>query len=731
MKLVPPGDDVCPVPAPVTEEPPPDRFCDLVMTGGVASGVVYPWAVVELARAYRFRNIGGTSVGAMAAALAAAAEYGRRTGFETPFEPLRRLPASLGEVLPDGRTRMFSLFQPANRQGARLLRLWGLLFQGNGTRGWLRQLWKWWRACKDEDIEKDLRCRPPRCLEIPAALITSHGWWLLAGLLAALVLAWSSGALQGWVWLCSGPDALACVGRGLASGLAIATLCLGVPVAVLLAKLACDIRHGIIANNLGLCAGGTLDRQAPPDPEDPDNPHPRPGLSEWLHEGIQRSAGLTPKDPPLTFGDLWNAPAYPGAPRGTFCGDDDPMQRRSINLMVITSNVTHGRPYRLPLSKSSRLFYRPGELEPYLPQSVLNALVTASRPYEPGSDPFSARDPRPDPQLADLLELPSAGMPIVVAARLSLSFPLLFSAIPLYAIDHERKDRKNLALRRCLFTDGGLSSNFPIHLFDAALPSWPTFGLWLDERGPFQRLDDKAPVWLPDLPLSGRFDSWNRFDPDIDPEPEKDLEGDVHRSRRCGRPSRTWGLLGGFLVGLVTHAKDWHDRTSFRMPHVRNRVARLWLGPREGGLHIAMPRAQILQMAHRYGTTAGRLFVERFCGDGRTETPAWREQRWVRLQVLLKGIRERIEGLSASAAYASHCVPMREQIDAAVRQPPLRSSGGASDSRAVTGQLSQEQADSIHELLAELRRLEQRFREAEPQPYEPMPEPELRLRSPL
>src|SRR4051794_28900018 len=90
---VPPtGDDVVPVPPPVTEEPPHDRFCDLVLTGGVASGVVYPWAIVELARAYRFRNIGGTSVGAMAAALAAAAEYGRRTGYEAPFEALRRAP---------------------------------------------------------------------------------------------------------------------------------------------------------------------------------------------------------------------------------------------------------------------------------------------------------------------------------------------------------------------------------------------------------------------------------------------------------------------------------------------------------------------------------------------------------------------------------------------------------------------------------------------------------------
>jgi hypothetical protein len=181
----------------------------------------------------------------------------------------------------------------------------------------------------------------------------------------------------------------------------------------------------------------------------------------------------------------------------------------------------------------------------------------------------------------------------------------------------------------------------------------------------------------------------------------------------------------------VTHAKDWQDRAAFRMPHVRNRVARLWLGPREGGLHIAMPREQILEMAHRYGTTAGRRFVERFCGDGRTETAAWREQRWVRLQVLLNGVRERLLGLSAAAAYASHCVPMGEQIDAALKEAPLRSRGGSKDSPAETGKLKPAQAESLHDLLAELGHLEQRFREAPLQSYEPKPEPELRLRPPL
>ena len=129
MRITPPGDDVVPVPPPLDESPPYDRFCDLVTTGGVASGVVYPWAIVEIARAYRFRSIGGTSVGAMAAALAAAAEYGRRTGNDRAFEPLRRLPGALGEALADGRTRMLSLFQ-TNPRGRRLIDLLARLGAG-------------------------------------------------------------------------------------------------------------------------------------------------------------------------------------------------------------------------------------------------------------------------------------------------------------------------------------------------------------------------------------------------------------------------------------------------------------------------------------------------------------------------------------------------------------------------------------------------------------------------
>jgi hypothetical protein len=58
----------------------PPLECDLVMKGGITSGIVYPPAVIEMARWYRSRSIGGTSAGAIAAVVTAAAEYGRASG---------------------------------------------------------------------------------------------------------------------------------------------------------------------------------------------------------------------------------------------------------------------------------------------------------------------------------------------------------------------------------------------------------------------------------------------------------------------------------------------------------------------------------------------------------------------------------------------------------------------------------------------------------------------------
>src|SRR6266478_1271668 len=82
----------------------PEKSCDIVLKGGITSGVVYPLALVSLAEKYRFSNIGGTSAGAIAAVAAAAAEYGRHTE-AAGFDRLARIPDEVGPNL-------LSMFQP-------------------------------------------------------------------------------------------------------------------------------------------------------------------------------------------------------------------------------------------------------------------------------------------------------------------------------------------------------------------------------------------------------------------------------------------------------------------------------------------------------------------------------------------------------------------------------------------------------------------------------------------
>jgi Patatin-like phospholipase len=81
------------------------RNCDLIMKGGITSGVVFPLAIVELSKEFRFKNVAGTSAGAIAAALTAAAEYQRvesGNGKPAGFNQIATLPAFLGGSSANG-----------------------------------------------------------------------------------------------------------------------------------------------------------------------------------------------------------------------------------------------------------------------------------------------------------------------------------------------------------------------------------------------------------------------------------------------------------------------------------------------------------------------------------------------------------------------------------------------------------------------------------------------------
>ena len=724
-------------PMPLTEIPPQDRYCDLVLTGGVASGMAYPWAVVELARHYRFRSIGGTSVGAVAAALAAASEYGRCMNITAPFEVLRRVPLELASPAASGLpTKMLGLFQPA--PGGR--RLFGLLValldQMSNTPGRRRALpvaadRPWWRrwldriiapgpaqvaaAAKAVDTGNADGLRPLTRVEVIGFALravkayTGDTWrtaWRLARVhvrlflrrrrlqtLAVLVLAIvGAWALVQWT---PGPGARSAAVAAAVVGALLAAFLAGVAATVVVVALAAqalfivvrrDLRRGIVANDMGLCRGlrqpGSADQ----------------GIVDWMHEGVQRAAGLRTVDRPLTFRDLWEVQRSFPAPAGD----------RHIRLEIMVTNVTLGRPYRFPLeSDGDRLWYRPEEWAHFFPASVMDALNAVSLPYAPRSP----SDPD-DPGVTGVRELPVADLPIVVAARMSMSFPVLFSSVPVYAMDYEAPLRRR-RLRRCQLSDGGLCSNFPIHLFDAAIPRWPTFGLWLTRR--LQAYPEQG-VWLPKTHLEGRADSFRH-----------------HLDRPHDRPAdQPISDLMRFGLGVLSTMKDWGDHTRIRLPQVRNRVARIRLQSGEGQLFISMGPRVIRRMAWSYGTEAGRKLVAAFGADPHTgaAAPAWRDHLYVRLQVLLVGLQELLQGADAAARARSHTVPAADLLAQARHGPPLQDRPHRPD--PANRPLDPEDTDRLAECMATLSALESALdRTVTDLPYRPQPKPELRLRPPV
>jgi predicted acylesterase/phospholipase RssA len=619
----------------LTDTAPPDRFCDLVMKGGITSGVVYPLAILELAKSYRFKNIGGTSAGAIAAVVTAAAEYRRRHGSMAGFERLQELPVSLGDTV-GGHSRLLSLFQPSASTRRLFTALLSTLNRDSTFTRWLGGVIGFLRA---------------------------YWWWVIAGVIAALLID------LGVSWILKP--------QGMLGIVLLATLG---AIAGVLIGIYRDVTRGLVPNGFGLCKCGP-------------GGAPAPALVPWLHDLIQTTAGRGAGMPPLTFSDLWAAPGFPPP-----CLESVAVPPvRSINLQVFTTNLTHGRPYHLPLEdETSRLFFKAKELQDYFPADVIEYMVAHSNPYQKRS-PVS--DPEPARVDADLREMPCGELPIIVAARLSLSFPILISAVPLWAIDYEA-EREDRTIRKCWFSDGGICSNFPIHLFDGFLPMWPTFGITLGERKAFR---PDVSTWLPQRHEQGRADSWNRF---------------------SDKPDAI-GQLGGFLASIVTSAQNWNDATGTRMPGVRDRVVHVRLRDGEGGLNLNMPKPLITTLAE-YGRDAGNKLRTKFSPVGGTEavTPGWREHRWVRFNVTLAGIRDRLRALRFSAASAPHTVSLHDQIREATCAAPLSGQGERP--------LTTEQADALQRLLTALTDAEVAFSLAkEPQPYKPVPEPSIRVRPPL
>jgi len=343
-----------------------------------------------------------------------------------------------------------------------------------------------------------------------------------------------------------------------------------------------------------------------------------------------------------------------------------------------------------------RLFFREADLESYFPAPVITHLLAHSEAYRPKS----SSDPPASETTRDYRELPTDRLPIVVAARLAMSFPLLISAVPLWAIDYEAP-MASRGLSRCWMSDGGLCSNFPIHLFDSFVPRWPTFGISLQKRGKYH---PNRLFWLPNKHYQGGGDTWDRF----------------------AESKGTLGPLTGFLVSLWLAAWRWNDMTMMRIPGVRDRVVRIFLEEDEGGVNIKMPKKGIQDLTTKYGKPAAAAFIKKFAVD---ESPGWPEHSWVRFNVLLTALRKRVEGITSAMHWDRHTQPLDKAIADSLTKAPLRGSHGAK--APSEEKLRPEQANELEALLAALSELETRFDDAgSHHPYIALPRPVMRVRHP-
>jgi predicted acylesterase/phospholipase RssA len=525
--------------------------CDIVMKGGITSGIVYPGAIAALAAHYRLRSIGGTSAGAIAAAAAAAAELGRASG---GFQTLAALPAELAQTDERGATRLFRLFEPQPRTRP----LFDLLVAGlmPDKRRWMLAGLRWFLA--------------------------AIGNFPFAALLALAI-----SALALYALLHSGAPVYAI----------LVAVFLGAVLFVLLlaSSIVAALALRIPDNGYGLCSGMGSDD----------------ALTPWLYGKLQ---GLAQRERPLTFGDLWRGGD------GASAIDDDAALRetylRRIDLRLMTTALSHGRPYSFPLEINDFSFDA-DEWRRLFPAVVVDHLIALAGAAH-GEGPLVGKY-----RLCAM-----AALPIIVPVRMSLAFPLLLSAVPLYRMrndpDPERPGEWLHVAEKVWFSDGGICSNFPIHLFDATMPSRPTFGIDLTD-GRFVRDNARDPddyVWMPDHNGSG-------------------LTARVVDVERGGK--RT---VLGFLGAIINTMQNWSDSTQLGAPGFRDRIVHVRLTADEGGLNLRM-RPELIHAVAARGREAARILLLHYAGTNPPEgiVTGWRNHRWVRYRVAMRLLEQALEGI--------------------------------------------------------------------------------------
>jgi predicted acylesterase/phospholipase RssA len=635
-------------------------FCDLVMKGGVTSGVVYPPVILQLAQTYNFRNIGGTSAGAIAACAAAAAELGRKRRNDgsrelQKLEDMRRtlqrpgfLPALFhpswwtapllyplldfltGWKLP---TVLRSFAYRFRRQDAAAQpdaahdRFSGGIFTPRQP----RRRGPWWFSAIVRLVLFAPRLTLSFLLHNPLFIIT----FLVALILGIGRRAEFSGVasiaingfLMPWLWA---------IGVCLAYTLVAAVV------------LATNRR-----NFFGICSGM------------PNGRRRSPALTSWMSDQLDGLAGLWSSDSPandsvqgrvpLTFEHL--APT----------DEEDTVENWQIKLQMMVTDLSTVQPYLVPFQVKGFLF-REDQMRHFFPEYVVQYLI------EQGSETFealhngdtivlSARQYNQANPTQRYFWLPEGKqLPVIVGMRMSLSFPVLFQAVPLWtarlaALNEgsagsvvEIEDKQ---LQQHLFSDGGIASNFPVHFFDAWLPGHPTFAINLAKypaeasadtdlgRAIENNLSVIQPVQPNRRPGTKRSlpkYSLTANQPDRRPNRPVPVADAIHLPLPMDEIFPPWQeihSLLGYVGAMFSTMMNYRDNTQAALPGYRERIVNIRLDKEQGGLNLNMP-PEIIGEIDRIGDNAGDMLLTRF---------NFQHHQWVRFRVLMAELEERLKEL--------------------------------------------------------------------------------------
>lgn len=377
-------------------------------------------------------------------------------------------------------------------------------------------------------------------------------------------------------------------------------------------------------------------------------------LSNWLDQCLSDLAGIGHDEEArgvLRFGHVWHKNYKPPEdPDHTeeqileMTNAYEDREHRMVNLELMTTELVHRVPYRFPLAEKEPLYFRPSDLETIFPKRVVDAMRGPVQDQPQNVEKTNGekldhyRDVDTGDELTDLCRLPDPwDLPVIFVVRISMAFPGLFEAVKLYRKTADplpivRDDfgapilEKGQAvtfpgsgkwMQELWFSDGGITSNFPIHFFDGILPRWPTVGINL---GSHPKGFGHQDIYLPS-----------------------------DRQASNGVPAPLGHSMINFLSSVVDTARNWRDTSQTFLPASRGRIA--WVRQRsyEGGNNLFMPRDRIAALALR-GAVAGARLRRRFASEAQ-----WQRHQWLRLRVGLNNLSDlhtRVQQSLREARYA-------------------------------------------------------------------------------